>query len=182
MKEKKEKKQKQPPQWPTGVLTQQGIRKDVRKGGWLSAIVLTVGTAVLCAMAWPMIAQSSDVELKIVAVAAGAVILLVLAGRQWKAQLQTEYYRIEEDRVVGKEMLITYDDKDAERLNLPTRTPVLELEKHGSYRIDAQQIHDDYNAHQLYHLIEEGETVYVVYTQEKNKLVRIYRGKYWSLP
>ena len=173
------KEQKQP-QWPTGVLTPKVVEKDIRKNSWLSTLVLSVAAAVLCVIAWPMM-MTPDVTPKIVAVCASAVVLLFLAGRAWYRMLRTEHYQIEEDRIVTKQMVSTYDDKDAERLDLPTRTPMLELEKHGSYRIDPAHIHNGYNAYQLYHLLEEGEPVYAVYSKERNTLVRIYLAKYWTV-
>lgn len=168
--------------WPTGVLTEAVIMKDVKRGGLPQALLYSVAAVVLGAAAWPVLTTSSDMDLKTIALLVGTGILVVLAVREWMGVTAKVEYRIEEDRIVSKEMQITYEDKDAELTNMATRVPVLQLEKHGSYRIDAAHMHSGYREYELFHLLDEGEEVYIVYSQKTGKLLYIYRKKYWSLP
>ena len=110
----------------------------------------------------------------------GAGILVVLACRQWSDVLTKLDYRIEEDRIVSKQMQTIYEDRDAELTGMATRVPMLELEKYGPYRIVADQIHGEYREYELYHTLEEGEQLYLVYNKKNDKLLHIYRQKFWT--
>ena len=167
--------------WSTGVLSQEVIEKDIRRGSLPGAIVLTIAAVALGLTAWPLLMATTDMDLKVIALLVGSGVLSLLAYRQWWGVLTKPDYRIEEDRIVGKQMQIIYEDKDAEVTGMATRIPVLELENHGSYRVVAEQIHTGYREYELYHILEEGEGLYLVYGKKDNKLLRIYRKKYWTL-
>lgn len=168
-------------QWPTGVLSEEIIKKDIKRGTLPGAIALTVATLVLGITAWPVLMASTDMDLRAIALLVGTVILAVLAYRQWHGALTKVGYRMEEDRIVGKQVQTIYEDKDAEATGMATRVPMLELEKHGLYRIEPEQINGNFRAYELYHMMEEGEGLYLVYAQKSNKLLHIYRQKYWTL-
>lgn len=173
--------QKDDRQWPDGVLREEIIKKDIKRGTLPGAIALTVATLVLGITAWPVLMATTDMDLRAVALLVGTCILAVLAYRQWCGVLTKVQYRIEEDRIVGKQVQTIYEDKDAELTGMATRVPMLELEKHGLYRIESEQINGNFRAYELYHMMEEGEGLYLVYAQKNDKLLRIYRQKYWTL-
>lgn len=173
---------KERPQWPSGILTNEIIKRDVKKNALPRAIALSVGAVVLAFVAWPVLMASSDFDLKTVALLAGFGILGVMATKAWMDATAKLEYRIEEDRIVSKEMQSIYEDKDAELTGMATRVPVMHLEKHGSYRINPDQFHRDYREYELYHELEDGEAVYIVYSKRTGKLLYIYRQKYWTLP
>lgn len=168
-------------QWPAGVLSEEIIKKDIKRGTLPGAIALSVATVVLGITAWPVLMASTDMDLRAIALLVGTGILAVLAYRQWHGVLTKVGYRMEEDRILSKQIQIIYEDKDAEATGMATRVPTLELEKHGLYRIEPEQINGNYRAYELYHMMEEGEGLYLVYAQKTNKLLRIYRQKYWTL-
>ena len=168
-------------QWPTGTLSEAIIKKDIKRGTLPGAIALTVATVVLGLTAWPVLMASTDMDLRAIALLVGTGILAVLAYRQWCGVLTKVQYRIEEDRILSKQMQTVYEDKDAELTGMATRGPMLELEKHGLYRIQADQIHSAYREYELFHMMEEGEGLYLVYAQKSNKLLHIYRKKYWTM-
>lgn len=89
-------------------------------------------------------------------------------------------YRIETDRVLGGEIKVTMDAADAMTTHLPTRTSVLYLEKYGEYQIDPMHIHAYLPPELVVKCIEPGEEVFVVYSVKTNKLLHIYRRKYWE--
>ena len=169
------------PQWATGVLNEEVIAKDMKRGTLPKALALSVAAIGLGIAAWPMLMASTDMDLKTIALLVGTGILLVLAYRQWSGVLTKPSYRIEEDRILSKQMQIIYEDRDAEATGMATRVPMLELEKHGSYRIMAEQIHAGYREYELFHILEEGEQLYLVYNKKNDKLLHIYRKKYWTM-
>ena len=175
------KQAKQEKQWPSGVLNQEVIAKDLKRGTLPKAIALSVAAVGLGAAAWPMLMASTDMDLKTIALLAGPAILAVLAYRQWCGVLTKPNYRIEEDRILSKQMQTIYEDRDAEITGMATRVPMLELEKHGSYRIVADHICGDYREYELFHMLEEGEQLYLVYHKKNDKLLHIYRQKYWTM-
>jgi hypothetical protein len=83
-------------------------------------------------------------------------------------------YRVETDKVLGGEIKVTFNTT-----RMPTKTPVLYLEKHGEYEINSIHIHSYIPAEALVEMIEPGEEVFVVYSAQSNKLLHIYRKKYW---
>lgn len=172
---------KEEKQWPSGVLNQEVIAKDMKRGTLPKAIALSVAAVGLGFALWPMLMASTDINVKTIAFLVGTGILVVLAYRQWCGVLTKLDYRVEEDRIISKQMQTIYEDRDAEATGMATRVPMLELEKHGSYRIVADHIHGDYREYELYHMLEEGEQLYLVYNKKNNKLLHIYRQKYWTM-
>lgn len=171
----------QEPQWPSGVLNEEVVAKDMKRGTLPKAIALSVAAIGLGIAAWPALMASTDMNLRTIALLVGTGILVVLAYRQWCGVLTKPDYRVEEDRIVGKQMQTVYEDRDAEATGMATRVPTLELEKHGSYRIVADHIHEGYREYELYHMLEEGERLYLVYAKKSNQLLRIYRQKFWTM-
>lgn len=178
----KETKREDRRQWPTGVLTAAVVTKDVKRDCLPRAILYTVAAIILGAVTAPVLMASTDMDLRNIALLAGTGILAALALREWLRVNTTVEYRIEQDRIVGKQMQITYEDKDAELTGLATRVPVLELEKHGTYRIEADHIHRDFREYELFHQLEEGEELYLIYSTRTKKLLHIYRCSCWTLP
>ena len=170
------------PEWPSGVLTNEVITKDMKRSALPLAILYSVAAVVLGITSWPTISVATDITLKVAALLIGIGILIFFAYRQWQRALSKLDYRIVEDRIVSKQIQTIYEDRDAELTDMATRVPVLELEKHGTYRVDESQIHSDYRAYEIFHMLEEGEGVYMVYSTRNDKLLRIYRKKYWTLP
>ena len=165
------------PQWPSGVLTHGVIEKDVKNSTLVQAVALSVGAVLLAVVAWPSLMASSDMDLRTIAFLAGIVILGALAAKAWMKATAKLDYRIEEDKILSKEMKEIYEDRDAELTGMSTRVPVLQLEKHGTYTINADQIHDYYIPLQIIHDFQEQEEVYMVYDKKSGKLLRIYRKK-----
>ena len=175
-------KKNTPPQWPSGVLTDDVIVKDVKRGALPLAILYSVSAVVLGLTSWKTISVATDINLKVAALLIGIGILVFFAYRQWRKATAKLSYRIEEDTILRKEIQKIYEDKDAERIDMPTRIPVLELEKHGPYRIEEDKIHSGYRSYEIFHQLEEGEGLYMIYSNHTNNLLRIYRKKYWTLP
>lgn len=176
------KKRNTPPEWPTGVLTNEVITKDIKHGALPLAVLYSVAAIVLGFTSWSTISVATDIDLKVAALLIGIGILIFFAYRQWQRTLTKLDYRIEEDKILSKQMQTIYEDKDAELTGMVTRIAVLELEKHGAYRVEEDKIHSGYRAYEIFHMLEEGETLYMIYSNHTNKLLRIYRQKYWSLP
>ena len=168
--------------WPSGVLTDGIIEKDIRNSSFVKALALTVGAILLAVMAWPSLMATSDMDLKTISLLAGVAILAIMAGKSWMAATAKLEYRIEEDKITSKEMKEIYEDKDAELTGMSTRVPVLNLEKHGPYRLNADQCNRAYREYELYHELKEGEDLYIVYSKRTDNLLYIYRQKYWKLP
>lgn len=88
---------------------------------------------------------------------------------------------IEEDRVVGSEIKTTYDVADAVTNHMPTKTPTLYFEKYGEYPVNSMHIHSYYFPEEIINEIENGEEVYIVFSKDKDKILHIYRKKFWKL-
>ena len=168
--------------WPTGELTEAVIKKDVQAQLLPGAIGFTVVAVLLCVVLVPMLMQENTVSLKMAALMFGAAFAVWKAYRDWSGLLAKREFKIVEDKVVGKRIEADIHKKDARQSDLSTRIPILDLEKHGAYPIDAEQIHDYYIPLQLIHDFQEQEEVYMVYDKRTNKLLRLYRKKYWTLP
>ena len=169
-------------QWPSGELTEAVIKKDVQTRLLPGAIAFTVVAVLLCVVLVPVLMKESNVSLKLAALILGAAFSIWKAYRDWSALLAKREYKIVEDKILGKRIESDTDKKDARVSDLSTRIPILDLEKHGAYAIDAEQIHDYYIPLQLIHDFQEQEEVYMVYDKKSGKLLRIYRKKYWTLP
>ena len=57
------KQAKQEKQWPSGVLNQEVIAKDLKRGTLPKAIALSVAAVGLGAAAWPMLMAATDMDL-----------------------------------------------------------------------------------------------------------------------
>lgn len=169
-------------QWPTGVLTKEVIKKDVQTRLVPGAIGFTVAAVLFGAGMMFAMMRSSQVTVQMVVAMLGFGYCAFMAYRNWSVVLSHPAYEIRKDKVISKRIESDINKKDARQSDLSTRIPILELEKHGTYKIDAEQIHDYYIPLQLVHDFQEGEEVYTVYNKNTNKLLRLYRKKYWTLP
>lgn len=168
-------------QWPSGVLTEEVIRKDTQSGNLLSAIVFTVGIGVVVFALWRLMAETTDITLQLAALMICGAILVWQAYKGWRSVLVKTRFDIREDRLVSKRVETDTRKADARQSDMSTRVPVFEFENHGTYRVDAAHIHDYYIPLELVHDFEEEEAVYMVYDKKTNKLLHIYRKKYWTL-
>ena len=169
-------------QWPTGELTEAVIKKAVQTDLIPSAIVYTVAAVLFCVVVIPVFMTATTLDLRSGALLVGMAFCAVMAYQRWSNILTRREFRIEEDRILSKRIEADIQKKDARQSDLSTRVPILEMEKHGPYQIDAEQIHSYYIPLQLYHEFQEQEEVYMVYDKKTNKLLRLYRKKYWTLP
>ena len=178
----KENKQDLRRQWPSGQLTEAVIKKDVQSHMLPSAIAFTVVGALLCVVLVPLLMKQTQVDLTVAALMIGAAFSIWKAYRDWSQVLTKREFEIREDKVISKRIESDIHKKDARQSDLSTRIPILELEKHGTYTINADQIHDYYIPLQIIHDFQEQEEVYMVYDKRTGKLLRIYRKKYWTRP
>jgi len=175
-------KKEQRRQWPSGVLTEEVIKKDVQTRLLPGAIGFTVAAVLFGVGLVPAMTTTSQVTAQIAVAIIGLAYCGWMAYRSWSVVLSRYTFEIRQDTVVGKRIVADTDKKDARQSDLTTRTPILELEKYGDYKIDAEQIHNYYIPLQLVHDFQEGEGVYLVFDKKTKKLLRIYRSKYWTLP
>lgn len=166
--------------WKSGVLTDKTIKKDIRVHIQSNTIGMFVCSIVLAVIVAPVVVYS-EFSLGVLITALTPILLLGLGIKGLIKQKRPVRYRIEEDKVIGGYVKETFDIIDATTNHLPTKTPVLVFEKHGEYAIDCQQIHRYYFPEELVTIIEPGEEVYIIYAQKKNKILYIYRKKYWKL-
>ena len=169
-------------QWPTGVLTDEVIKKDVQTRLLPGAIGFTVAAVLFAVGLVPSMMATSQVNIQIVALLLGLGYCGFMAYRSWTVVLSQLTFEIRQDTVVGKRIVADTDKKNARESDLSTRIPILELEQYGDYKIDAEQIHNYYIPLQLVHDFQEGEVLYLVFDKKTKKLLRLYRGKYWTLP
>jgi len=168
-------------QWPSGELTEEVIRKDTQGGTLVSAIVFTLALVAICFVLAPLVTENTTVDLRMAALLVCGVILLWQACKSWKAVLVKTQFDIREDRLVSKRVETDARNDEARKSEMSTRTPIFEFEKHGPYRVDASHIHEYYIPLELVHDFEEDEEVYMVYDKKTNKLLHIYRKKYWTM-
>lgn len=169
-------------EWPTGVLTEEVIRKDARIGNFTAPIVFTVAFVVLCCGMIPWLKVATTITLRIAAMIVCGVFLAVYAYKGWKKAVTKVELRIEEDTLKEAKVRTEGNRIGARLSDAANRTPVLIFEKHGEYVINPEQIHEYYIALELVHQFKEGEKVYMVYDKATNELLRLYRKKYWKLP
>lgn len=167
--------------WQSGILTPAIIRKDIdahRKSKIVGYIVVTV---LLLLIAVPILIFSEQLTLGSLITACTPFITIFLAIKEIIAKKKNCTYRIEEDRVIRTYVKKTFDAIDAATNHLPTKTPTIVFEKYGEYPVDSMHIHAFYPPEALIEFIEKGEEVYIVFSQNGNKLLHIYRKKFWSL-
>lgn len=180
--EEKTKKKEERRAWPTGELTVDVIKKDLQTRLLPSAIGFTVVTVLFAVGLVPLLMTATEISWKLAALLAGLAYSAVMAYRKWSTVLTKREYRIEADVVIGKRIETDTQKQDARQSDLSTRIPILEFQKHGTYKIDAEHIHDYYIPLELVHDFQEQEEVYMVYDKKTGKLLRIYRKKYWTRP
>ncbi len=168
--------------WPSGILTEEQIKKDARVGDYTGAIIYSVAFILICVGMVPWLKVATTVTLRLVGLLACAVILGMRAYKNWVKALTKVEFHIVEDTVKDTEVRSNATRIGARLSDAATRTPMLILEKHGEYEIDAAQIHEYYIPHELVHQFKKGEKVYMVYKKATNELLRLYRKKYWTLP
>ncbi|MBR3868206.1 MAG: hypothetical protein IKM66_02725 [Clostridia bacterium] len=166
--------------WQSGVLTNKTIKKDIRVHIQSNTIGMFVGSIVLAVIVAPVVVYS-EFSLGVLITALTPILLFGLGIKGLIKQKRPIRYRIEEDKVIGGYVKETFDIIDATTNHLPTKTPVFVFERHGEYSIDCAQIHRYYFPEELVTIIEPGEEVYIIYSNKKNKILYIYRKKYWKL-
>ena len=168
-------------QWASGVLTHKVIKNDVSAHRKTTITGWFVTTALLSIFSAMAIFFSEEINVLRLAVALSPLLTAYMGVKAILDRNKNSAYRIESDSVLGGEVKVTFDVIDAVTNHLPTRTPVLHLEKHGEYKIDSMHIHPHILPEALVKCIEPGEEVYVVYSAGTNNVLHIYRKKYWTL-
>ena len=168
-------------QWPTGVLTDKIIYKDLYAHSKTVIVSWFVMTGILAFFAVLVICFSEQITLTSLALGVSPLVTLFLAIKAILDRNASLKYRIETDKVLSTDVKKTLDMVDALTTHLPMDIPVLYLEKHGEYQINALHIHEYYHPKELVSCIEPGEEVFVVYSLKTNELLHIYRKKYWQL-
>lgn len=167
--------------WETGILTDKVIKKDLNAHNKTLIIGYFAITGLLLFFALWVVFFSEEMTLTTVAVAVSPLLTLFLGIKAIIDRNSNLKYRIETDKVLGGEVKTTFDLVDAATTHLPTKTPVLYLEKHGEYKINVMHIHAYYPAEALVQCIDPGEELFVIYSVKTNELLHIYRKKYWEL-
>lgn len=155
--------------WESGVLTSKIIKKDIRGSGKIRILCSLLTAGLLLVIAGFLFAGTEELSGDILSVATVAVALLGYAVYQWIMMNSAIKYQIVEDRVIGGEVVKTYD----------METPTLYFEKYGKYDIDCTHIHAYYMPFELIEYLD-GEEVYLVLSPNR-KILHIYLKKYWTL-
>ena len=166
-------------QWKTGILTDGVIKKDLYSQNKTMIIGWLATSGVLAFFAVMVVSFSSEMTEKAWIPVAAPFVTLFFGIKAMIDRKHNMAYRVETDKVLGGEIKVTFDVIDATTTHMPTKTPVLYLEKHGEYKINSLHIHAYIPAEALVEMIEPGEEVFVVYSVNTNKLLHIYRKKYW---
>lgn len=167
--------------WQSGILTADIIKKDITADKRTKTIGYFVFTGLLLLLAVPIVVFAEEIDIGAFIIAVLPFVTLFLAIREIISAKKDCVYRIEEDRVIRTEIKTTFDAIDAVTNHLPTKTPTIYFEKYGEYPVDCMQIHAYYPPEQIVALIGSGEEVYIVFSQNSNKILHIYRKKFWSL-
>lgn len=167
--------------WQSGILTDKIIKKDLRAHKKSRVIGLFVATVLLFLLAAPVVTLSEEIDTGVLIMAVVPFLALFFAIKELIGMNQELSYSIDEDRVVGAQVKTTFDIIDAATDHLPTETPTLFFEKYGEYPVDSMHIHAYYMPEEIISSIETGEEVFMVYSNRNNKLLHIYRKKYWTL-
>ena len=138
-------------------------------GGVVALIVILIG----------ILSEEKDFNFLLVAII--PFVTLFFAIKEVINMKKNRAYRIEEDRVVGSEIKTTYDVVDAVTNHMPTKTPALYFDKYGEYPVNSMHIHPYYSPQEIVNEIENGEKVYIVFSKDKDKILHIYRKKFWKL-
>ena len=167
-------------QWDTGVLTDKVIKKDLYSHSKTVIIGCFAMSGVLAFFAIMALCFSEDITLIALIIGVAPLVTLSLGIKAIITRNSILEYRIETDKVLGGAIKTTFDVVDAMTTHLPTKTPVLYLEKYGEYKINSMHIHAYIPPEALVECIEPGEEVFVVYSVKTADLLHIYRKKYWE--
>lgn len=167
--------------WQCGVLTDRIIKKDIRAHKKTRVIGWFVATGLLLLLAAPIVTLSEEFDFGTLFMAVIPFVTLALAIKELLCMNRELAYRIEEDCVVESQVKTTFDVIDAATNHLPTETPTLYFKKHGEYAVDSMHIHAYYMPEEIISLLEKDEEVFIVYSNRTNKILHIYRKKYWTL-
>ena len=168
--------------WKSGFLTADIIKKDITAEKRTKIISCFIFTGLLLLLAVPIIIFSEEIDIDTLLIAVLPFVTFFFAIKEIiSAKKDCVDYRIEEDRVIRTDIKTTFNTIDAVTDHLPTKTPTIYFEKYGEYPVDSMHIHAYYPPELLVTLIENGEEVYTVLSQNSNKILHIYRKKFWSL-
>lgn len=167
-------------QWDAGVLTDKIIKKDLYSHSKTVIVSWFAMSGVLAFFAIFAVCFSEEITLTTLFVGISPLATLFMGIKSILDRNNNLKYRIETDKVLSGEIKTTIDVVDAVTTHLPTKSPILYLEKHGEYRINSMHIHAYIPPEALVECIEPGEEVYVVYSVKTNDLLHIYRKKYWK--
>lgn len=167
-------------QWGTGVLTDKVIKRDLYSHSKTVIISWFAMSGVLAFFVIMSVCFAEEITLMTLIIGASPLATLFLGVKAIIDRNNNLKYRIETDKVLGGEIKTTFDVVDAVTTHLPTKTPVLYLEKHGEYKINSMHIHAYIPPEALVECIKPGEEVFVVYSVKTDDLLHIYRKKYWK--
>lgn len=161
--------------WQSGILTPAIIKKDIDEDRKAKIIGGFAFTGILLLIAIPVVISSEQLDLGTLLIACAPLLTLFLTVEKIVKGKKNRNYYIEEDRVIRTYTETSFTDTS------PTLTPTIDFEKYGKYPVDSMHIHAYYPPEALIEFIKEGEEVYIVFSQNGNKLLHIYRKKFWSL-
>ena len=167
--------------WESGILTDKIIKKDIRAHRKTRVIGWFVATGLLLLLAAAIVFLSEEFDLGTLFMAVSPLVTLAFAIRALLSMNRELSYRVEADCVVGSQVKTTYDVIDAATNHLPTETPTLYFKKHGEYPVDSMHVHAYYTPEEILSLFEKNEEVFIVYSNRNNKILHIYRKKFWTL-
>lgn len=166
--------------WPSGVLTDTMIRRKLQKK-YRNIMLSGLGvTALVALLVFPLLWATDTWDSSVLTPVACILILLGMSLYQLIPMKKHSAFRVVEDRVIGNHAETKMDLVDVATTHLPTREYKLIFEHHGEYLINFADIHDGYLPQELMELIEVGEKVYLVYAKNSDKILYIYRQKYWT--
>lgn len=167
--------------WPSGVLTDKIIKKDIQAHFKTRIVGCFTAAALLGIIAVLVAIFSNEIDIVTLIIIAAPIVMLVIAVKDIIFVKRLSAYRIETDRLVDAKVETTFDVVDAVTDHLPTKTPTLYFEKHGKYMIDSMHIHPYYFPEEIVSCIDIGEEVFIVYHSDSDTLLHIYRKKHWTL-
>lgn len=167
-------------QWSSGILNDSIIKKDIRKGKKSTVVGMFGTTAVILVIIIPIMLLSDEITMLQIMSLLCAGGTFVWGIKEWITINSELSYYIEEDRIIDSKTDTTFDIIDATTNHLPTKTPKFVFEKYGEYAINSMQTHAYYPPQALIEDVKIGEEVYLVKSRKTNKILHIYRKKYWS--
>ncbi len=167
-------------QWPSGILTDKIIKRDINKQQKTTVISLFGITALVLVLIVPIILTSGEITTLSLMSLLCAGFTFCWAVKELIVMLTAVSYYIEEDKITDAGIEKSFDIIDAATNHMPTHTPKFLFEKHGVYDIYCVQIHSYYPPETLVQIMEIGEEVYLVKSNKTNEILHIYRKKYWT--